>query len=194
VCHKQPVITCLGNRRLRLAAKIPFTVTVPAMFDLNPGVVPQGAQFQRIDVDSTGVTVIEDAIPVRYDDSWRRDRSAGTTAADMAQWLAHRPFLRDTRVTTRQVGGRTAWLVVGSLRSHAALPAVKGSDLKVAPTFVRPSNVGTFAAGVAPDLPGEFTLVDQPRAGVTVIWSWSYRGTPALLIRNRDMVTAILTG
>jgi hypothetical protein len=143
---------------------------------------------------TTGVTVIENAMPVRNDDSWQRDAGAGTTAADMAQWLANRPFLCDSRVTTRQVGGRTAWLVEGALRSHAILSAAKNPDLMVAPTFSGSATVGNFTAGVAPDLPGEFTLVDQPGGGVTVIWSWSYHGTPSLLTRNRAMVTAILTG
>jgi hypothetical protein len=193
VCH-EAAVTCLGSRRLRITNRIPVTVTVPSMFDLKPTVVPGGVEFYRNDVDTTGVTVIEDAMPVRNDYSWQRDPGAGTTATDMAQWLANRPFLRDTLVTTRQVGGRTAWLVEGALRSHATLSASKSADIMVAPTFSGATTPGNFTAGVAPDLPGEFTLVDQPGGGVTVIWSWSYRGTPSLLTRNRAMVTAILTG
>lgn len=191
VCH-QAGITCLGDRRLRIATPTTTTlkVTVPRTFKLEPTIVPRGIEFYRQDVDTTGVTVIEDAIPVRYARELHRDPAAGTTAAAMARWLAHRPFLRDTRVTTSRVGGRTSWYVQGSLRPQAALPVTKNSALMVAPTFVN----GPFIAGSAPDLPGEFTLIDQSGGGVTVIWSWTFQGNPSLLTGNRAMVYAILTG
>lgn len=186
---RQPAVTCLGNRRIRVATDIPVTVTVPSTFALQVFVVPQGLELYRRDVDRAGVTVIENARPVRYDGSWRRDPAAGRTAASMAHWLAGRPFLQGTRVTSRRVGGRTAWHVTGTFRPGAALPASKNlSD--VAPTFAR----GAFTSGVTPDLPGTFTLVDQPRGGVTVIWSWTYGGDRSLLPGNRVMVQALLRG
>jgi hypothetical protein len=42
--------------------------------------------------------------------------------------------------------------------------------------------------------PGELTLVDQPRGGITTIWSWTYSGQPSPLPGDRAMVTALLAG
>lgn len=187
---ERPDLECLGDRRLRALTARPLTFTVPPTFWLDAVVGPESFEVYRNDTELTGVTVLQGAIPVRYDDSWRRDRSAGTSAAQMAQWLAARPFLRSAHVSPRTVAGRRAWDVTGVLRRHAELPAAKPGDAPVAPTF----RAGSVRAGVAPGLRGAFTLVDQAGGGVTVIWSWTHTRHPERLAGNVAMVTAILAG
>lgn len=181
-------VRCLGDRRLRIRITPSVTVTVPSTFRLEPVVNRAGVEFYRLDVERAGVTLLQDAVPVRYDDSWKRDPAAGTTAHSMARWLAQRPFLRDTRLTPRQVAGRTAWLVTGRLRAGAVLSGARRA-FPVAPAFAS----GSFTAGVAPMLPGTFTLVDQPHGGVSVIWSWTNSSDRSQLVGNRPMVTALLS-
>jgi hypothetical protein len=187
-CH-DPLLRCLGDRRLRILLRHPFTVTVPGTFRLEPQVPgKRAAELYRSDVEQTGVTLMQDVVPVRDDDSWTRDPAAGTTARSMARWLRHRPYFQVARLTSRQVAGRTAWLVTGRVRADAFLSESRRAGFPVAPAF----RTGDVTSGVAPLLPGTFTLVDQPRGGVTVIWSWTVGADRTALPGNRPMVTALL--
>jgi hypothetical protein len=152
--------------------RTPVTITLPAGFNRHVNV--EGSQlFEAYPKRhfGTGVSVMENAVPVKYDGSWSRDPGAGSTAASVARWLSTRPFLTDTTVNRVSVGNLTGWQVTGDLRRGAALPASKEIG-PVAPTFAVPG--GT--AGYRPGLSGNYTLVDVPGAGVTVIWSWSANG------------------
>lgn len=174
-------IRCLGGGRFRVALTVPVTVTLPANF--------QGAfstrrkdllEDYRNDIETTGVSVGENAIPVRDDASWARDPAAGATAASVARWLATRPFLVHAALTPTSVGGLRAWRVSGQLKPGAALPALKNGSRMVAPTF-KSAMDSNSNAGYATDLTGEYTLLDVKGAGVTVIWSWTQgHGTRAL--------------
>ncbi len=89
----------------------------------------------------------------------------------MAIWLRDRPFLADATMTRTTVGGREAWRVSATLKPDAQLQAVKaGAGSAVAPTFV---GSGSTSAAYGDRLNGDYTLVDVPGAGVTVIWSWT---------------------
>jgi hypothetical protein len=186
---RQPDVTCLGGRRLRVDIAVPVTATLPRTFQPGVAVVPHGAEFYRADVWTTGVTVMDDARAMRYEGTWRRDSSAGTTARSMARRLASRPFLKDTTTTRRTLGSRTAWLVRGTLRPGAALPATK-AGAQVAPTFAN----GEFTAGVGPRLRGTYMLVDQPDGGVTVIWSWHFGQSRPQLGGNRELIDSLRLG
>ena len=96
---------------------------------------------------------------------------AGRTAESVARWLARGPFLEDTRLTATTLGGLSAWHVTGSLKAGARLPAIKAGN--AAPTF---RTTGSGQAAYGPLLSGEYTLVDVPGAGVTVVWSWTMSG------------------
>ena len=111
---------------------------------------------------------MEGAVPVRDDSSWTRDPAAGTTAASVAQWLAGRAFLQNTSIVRTRVGSLQAWRVTGSLRPGAPLPASKG-DFTVGPTFKNDA----ATAGFATNLTGDYTVLDVPGVGLTVIWSWT---------------------
>ena len=185
---RQTDVTCLGSRRLRVDIAVPVTATLPRTFQTSIRVVPRGAEFYRADAEATGVTVMENARAVRYDGTWRRDPGAGTSARSMARWLANRPFLTDTTITRRTLGSRTAWLVRGTLRPGAGLPATKAA--RVAPTFAN----GEFTAGVGPLLRGTYTLVDQPGGGVVVIWSWHFGQSRPLLAGNRELIDSLRIG
>jgi hypothetical protein len=182
-------VTCLGGRVLRVRLATPLTVRIPDSFQPQVLVSPRVAEFYRADVFTTGVTVVQSAAPMRYDASWERDATAGTTARSMAQWLAGRSFLTDTSLTRRSADGRTAWEVSGSYRSGAELPALKDGR-KVAPTF----SGGGATMGFAPSLVGTYTLVDQADGGVTVIWSWVFGSGPGDLAGNQVMVDEVLAG
>ena len=137
----------------------------------------------RGDVETTGVSVAENATPVRDDYSWARDQSAGTSAKSVATWLSKRPFLQHTAVVPTQVGGLPAWRVSGQLKPGARLLAHK-NDAPVAPTFI--DDGGQMA--YSPSLIGEYTLVDVPGAGLTVIWSWSLDHGPKALAGNQAFI------
>jgi hypothetical protein len=162
--------------------------TLPGNFQPSVTVAPRSAEFYRSDVWTTGVTVLENARAVRYDSTWRRDPAAGNSARSMARWLANRPFLTDTTTTRRTLGSRTAWLVRGTLRQGAPLPATKGSP--VAPTFANES----FTTGVGPRLRGTYTLVDQAGGGVTVVWSWQFGEGRLHLGGNRELIASLRIG
>jgi hypothetical protein len=137
----------------------------------------------RGDIDTTGVSVAENAIPVKDDYTWTRDPAAGTTAKSVATWLAHRPFLTNTALVPTHVGGLPAWRVSGQLKPGARLPALKDS-VKVAPTFL--NDIGHMA--YAPNLIGDYTLVAVPGAGITVIWSWSLDHGARALAGNQAFI------
>jgi hypothetical protein len=167
----QPRVTCLEGRRVRVALRIPLDMTLPDNFQDDVTTWgPQSVELYRRDLEQTGVTVYEDAVPVRYDASRTRDPAAGTTAASMARWLADRPYLAGTTLTQSTVAGRTVWHVTGTARDGAALPDRVAHNAAVV-TFAVP---GESVAWVSPVVTGSYTLADQPGGGVTVIWSWRY--------------------
>ena len=127
----------------------------------------------RTDVDKVGITIVEGARAVTYDDTWEADPSAGTDAPSVARWLADRPFFSDAVTTRITVGGLPAWRVTPTMRPGADLPVSKG--VPAAPTFA--GNGASMGSG--PDLDGEYVILDVPGAGLTVIWTWSATRAPA---------------
>jgi hypothetical protein len=186
-----PRVTCLdGRRRVRVDLRIPLTVTLPDNFE--DGVTtwgPRSVELYRSDIEHAGVTVYEDAVPVRYDASRTRAPAAGTTAASVARWLAARPYLTGTTLTRRTVAGRTGWQVTGIARAGAALPDRVGHN-DAAVTFAVP---GEGVSWVSPVVAGSYTLADQPGGGVTVIWSWRYGVDLPDLGEDRQVVDDLLT-
>jgi hypothetical protein len=181
-------ITCLGANRFRVALAVPVIVSLPDSFQ--GGFARYGSnavENYRSDRGTTGVTVLENARPVRYDSSWSRDPAAGKTAESMATWLSTRPFLAGARVIETTVGGRAAWRVAARLKPNATLPATKLGEGEVAPTFAR-ANV---SMGYSRTLLGDYTLLDVPGAGVTVIWSWTLSHPRAALAGNRPYVDGL---
>jgi hypothetical protein len=186
-----PEVRCLGANRFRFVdLPVPITLTLPADFQRDFTVRTEVIEGARSDIDTTGVSVNERAVPVRYDRSWTRDPSAGTTAASMARWLSQRPFLIHTTLTRTTVGGRPAWHVTGDLKPGASLPAPKERG-NVAPTFGRDYN---DSMGYRADLTGQYTLLDIPGAGVTVIWSWTVDHGNHALIANQAFIDGLSFG
>ena len=184
------LITCLGGGRYRVALSAPVIMTLPANFQGAFALLDSGVlEDYRSDVDSTGVTVMENAIPVKYDTSWSRDPAAGNSAASMARWLSQRPFLVHATLTQTTVGGRLAWRVTASLKPGAQLPAIHGTG-PVAPTFTE----GTAREGYNNALLGEYTLLDVPGGGVTVIWSWNDSHNRQALAGNQTYVDDLSFG
>lgn len=187
-----PEIKCIGANRLRfIGLPAPITVNPPANFHRQFTVETDAIEAYRNDVATTGVAVTENATPVKYGPTaWVRDPNAGSTAASMARWLSHRPFLVHTALTRTTVGGLPAWQVSGDLKPNAALPASKvGGD--VAPTFGHSYNEGF---GYRADLTGQYTLLDVPKAGVTVIWSWTLNHDASALTQNQAFIDGLSFG
>ncbi|MDQ1605078.1 MAG: hypothetical protein QOE01_2923 [Actinomycetota bacterium] len=103
----------------------------------------------------------------------------------MAVWLRGRPFLRNATLTRTTVDGRPAWRVSAQL-----LPATKAGLDNVAPTFKGRS--GTEGYNRA--LTGDYTLVQLPHAGVTVIWSWAFEHSRARLAGNQAYIDGLSFG
>jgi hypothetical protein len=189
VC-KTPRIVCLGNLEFRVGLTVPVTVTLPANFEGAFSLLDKGVlEDYRTDSDKTGVTVFENAVPVKDDDSWSPDLTAGATAKSMAIWLSKRPFLTAAHITPTTVGGRTAWLVSAELRPGVLLPADKDGQA-AGPTF----KDGRATAGYTKILIGQYTLLDVPHAGVTVIWSWSESDAAHPLVGNQAYVDGLRFG
>lgn len=184
------VVTCLGDGRFRVALAAPVVVSVPQNFTTDFS-VPDMAwmEIYRKDFPTVGVTILENPVPVRDDDSWTRDVSAGTTARSEATWLANRPFLTHTELTRTVVGGRTAWRVSGVLKPGAKLLAWKESHA-AAPTFA----LSTSTTGYWPGLVSEYTFVDVPNSGVTVIWSWAVNEHTRVLKDNQPLIDGLQFG
>jgi hypothetical protein len=184
-------IVCLGGNTFRVAVTVPVTVTLPANFGDLIRFGETSFESYRTDLDSSGVTVMEDAVPVRNDASWSRDPSAGDSAAAMATWLSKRPFLSGATLTPTTVDGRPAWRVSAVLKPHAPLRAVKLQEGAVAPTFTN-GNVTTM--GYSRSLRGDYTLLDVPGAGVTVVWSWTLAPRSTPLGDNRPFIDGLRWG
>lgn len=184
-------IFCVGAGQLRVVLPVPATVTLPENFTDVVRLGDNSFEAYQIDVRFAGVTVLENAVPVRNDDSWSRDPRAGTTASAMAHWLATRPFLTGAEVSATMVDGRTAWRVTGALKAGAALRAVKPGEGAVAPTFIEFHAAGAYnhtTMGYNGTLSGDYTLLDVPGAGVTVLWSWVLGVPRTQLAANRAFI------
>ena len=183
-------VTCLGSGRYRFALGAPVTITLPDNFGDDFSVDQPGMlEMYRNDLETTGVSIMENPTPVRNDGSWSRDATAGDTAKSVARWLAKRPFLTNTHVIRTNVGGLPAWRVTGTLKPHAKLAARKDSQM-VAPTFT----LGAPKAAYWPEIVGEYTLVDVPTSGVTVIWSWALNQHLRVLKDNQALIDTLSFG
>jgi hypothetical protein len=184
----RPTVVHLGGNRYRITLPVPVTLRVPANFGRGFNLTRTAFDAYRSDVDQTGVSILEHAIPVKNAPLWVRDPSAGTTAASVARWLSHRPFLTHTEVTRGRVDGHDAWRVTGALKPGARLRAHK-TLLPTAPVFRGVAPRIGYQAGVR----SQFTLLDLPRVGLTVIWSWTYE-RPQTLQANAGFISGISFG
>jgi hypothetical protein len=181
-------IFCVGTDQRRIVLPVPITVTLPDSFDEVVRLGDNSFESYRTNIDAAGVTVMENAVPVRNDASWTRDPHGGTTAMDMANWLGKRPFLMEARVVATTVDGRPAWRVTASLKPAAPLRAVKLQEGAVAPTF---TDGGETTMAYNRTLSGEYTLLDIPGAGVTVVWSWALHAPRSQLAGNRSFIDGL---
>jgi hypothetical protein len=182
----EPRISCLGDRRVLVGLRVPVEVDVPESFVGR--MLLTGASMvedYRTDVDKVGITIVEGARAVTYDDTWETDPSAGTDGPSVARWLADRPFFSDAVTTRITVSGLPAWRVTPTMRRGAELPVSKG--IPAAPTFAGNGS----AMGSGPDLDGEYVILDVPGAGLTVIWTWSTQQGPDVLAESRRYVDAL---
>jgi hypothetical protein len=189
----QPLITCPhgGGRWIRVALIDPVELSSAAT---NFEAFPRIFSVDLLDAYRTGVrhntgfTVVERAVPVRNSSQWSRDPAAGSTARSIATWLAHRPFLQPTTAVPVSVGGWPAWRVRVVRRDGARMTASR-NDEPVAPLFRNPSGA---RVGVAPNLPGEITLLRSPAGhGVIAIWSWTTSPQTSVLAGSRLMIDSL---
>jgi len=167
-------VSCLGAGRYRIDMTVPMTVTLPSGYQ---GAFRQFSpdsfeDYRTDDTWSGGVTFMENAKPAADDATWSQDPAGGSTADSMATWFTQRPFLTDAAKVPVTVDGMHGWLLTGSVRPGARLPADKAGEA-AGPTFF---TLGATAA-ITPNLKGKYVVLDTPGAGVTVIWFWSSDGS-----------------
>jgi hypothetical protein len=190
---EQPLITCPhgGGHWVRVALIDPVELSsTTSDFEAYPRIF----SVDLLDAYRTGVTynsgftVVERAVPVRNTSQWSRAPAAGSTARSIATWLAHRPFLQPTTAVPVSLGGRPAWRVRTVLRDGSRMTASR-NDEPVAPLFRNPTGA---RVGVAPDLPGEITLLPSPAGhGVIAVWSWTLSPRASVLVGSRLMIGSL---
>lgn len=189
--QRSPQTTLSSSAPAIVELPLPVTIHAPANFLEHTNQFGTSCvEAYRNDVNGTGVTVMENARPERYDSSGSRDPAAGRDAASMAQWLSSRPFLTHTSVKQVYVDGIAGgWRVTGDLKSGARLPLEKSHSGRVAPTFADDG----CTAGFGRELYGSYTLYDRG-PGVTVIWSWTIEKNHALIDGNQAFIDGLRFG
>jgi hypothetical protein len=172
-------ITCLGGRTVRADLVAPVTVTLPSSIT-GDDAQTTGTEFE-VYVDShsnsgvSGVTVLEGAVPTQADDPSKPDPTASTTAKAAATWLAARPFVQPTTPVRTTLDGVPAYRVHVVLKPGSRLTGPGKANESSASTF---SSGESWAAVTASMHDATYYLLDLPHVGLTVVWSWSFGGSP----------------
>jgi len=165
---------CTSATRTRIDLKVPVTVTVAAGFTRMYGLPGASMVFFSDSPPSRamepGVLVQEGAVPIWLDPAvaprlgyavtTARDPSAGSTPDSVAHWLATRPYLRVTSLSSTTLGGVPAVRLDIQRNDKYAYPY--GAFLPVFdanPTWL---DTGQHA---------RLWLLDLPDVGLTLVWS-----------------------
>ena len=111
------------------------------------------------------------------------------TAKSQARWLANRPFLTQTHLTRTVVVDAPPGGSTGALRPGAKLLAGRSRS-----SSRRRSALSASTAGYWPGLVAEYTFVDVPNSGVTVIWSWAVNEHTRVLKDNQALIDTLSFG
>ncbi len=189
--------TCTGQR-ITVNMAVPFSWSPSSHFDPYLHYVPDRTDTRLLLVQSDrsdsgvrgGVTVLEDVEPLKYTRLTVEDTTAGKGANALAAWLSRRPYLDTSPPRQTSVDGLHAWTVQARLkRARQQGPSTCNYGFVCAALFAARDGEGAFL-GIWNDLVGNYTFVDVPGAGTTVIWSWTF-GDSAALAGNQPLVNSI---
>jgi hypothetical protein len=190
VCQRARV-TCLGDRTYTFALDSPVTWQIPRGYGVDSG---NGATSFMVESysqrSSAGVTVMEGVRAASRNSPTANPRVPANAKA-FVQWVASRSFLDASAVRRVTFDGRVGWRVRVDLKRHA--DGGHGRCTVTAPT--QPCHAITYQdgaiTGLWSDLSAEYTAVDVPGGGTTVVWSWAFGHDRPALARNRAVVNAI---
>ncbi|HEY7043979.1 MAG TPA: hypothetical protein VH419_09960 [Nocardioidaceae bacterium] len=192
-----PYLRCTAGGRITMQMPVPVSWTVGPQFDREPQALVDsgtsqvylGENYQR---DATaGVTVAEGVQPVRATSQAEPASGVPADARSVAQWVADRPFLDASAVQHTTVDGVDAWTVRAATRdpSRQGVARCNGGRFTCMPLL----SLTKFPAdtlGVWDTMISQYTFVDLPGAGVTMIWSWSFDGERSF-VANQQVVDSI---
>lgn len=170
-------VSCLGGRTYTVALDAPVTWTLPRGFE-----APYSGSPSRDSVETyyrggrAGVTVLEHVRAATASATPRAVPGVGT-AEELANWIANRPFLSSSSITSGELDGHRTWSVdVEVPRGVPEGPATCNARLACYPVLFQADRTSFWTAGAWPDITSRYTVLDQPGAGITVVWSWSNEG------------------
>jgi hypothetical protein len=192
VCTRARV-TCLGDRTYTFALDSPVTWQIPRGYGVDSGGGASSFMVESYALrqgPSAGVTVME-GVRAASRNSPTPDPRVPANARGFVHWVASRSFLDTSAVRRVTFDGRVAWRVGVDLKRHAG--GGHGRCTVTAPT--QPCHAITYQdgaiTGLWSDMSAEYTAVDVPGGGTTVVWSWAFGHDRAALPRNRAVVNAI---
>jgi len=191
-CQEQTTVHCLDGGRVEVDASTSFTVRLPDTFapqlSPNKGTATVDA-FRDNASDVAGVTFLDSVGPGR--------RQTVMSAAELARWVAARPYLDADAPVRTSVDGRAAWQVtVRVARAPARLVgACDGSPELCWPLLGAHHRPGEpWVTGPRPDMVSRYTFVSLPAGRPLGIWSWAYADSLASLDDNDELIASIRLG
>ena len=186
---------CLGPATYRFSLTRPVTWHVPGGYQVSsaeptPWTVQVQAQrgqqgggpYQYDTV--AGVTVLE-GVRAASANGADASRVAGTPQA-LVSWLAARPYLHASSVTSTRMDGHPAWQVRVALVGRGGDgPARCHGTVACYPLTVTPDG---RVHGIWGSMVADLTAFRLPRAGTTLVWSWAFSHDQAALARNESAV------
>ena len=189
--ERPPAADCLPAGRVHVEASTPFSVEVPASFRPpfpNADTVTVDA-FRTNTPESTGVTFLDRVGAGRH--------SATMTAAELAHWVASRPYLHHESPVRTTVGGRPAWQIAVSVtRAPLRLAAACNGTGELCWPMLGSRRAGAppWVTGPRPDMVSRYTFVDLPSGRTLGIWSWSYSDDFSSLAGNDELIRSVHFG
>ena len=190
---------CLGPATYRFALTRPVTWHIPGGYrvsSLEPTPWMVQAEAQRGEQGGgpyqydtvAGVTVLEGVRAASADGQAAASQVADTPQA-LVSWLAARPYLHASPITSTRMEGLPAWHVRVALADLGGNgPAVCNDKVACYPLTVTPDR---RMNGIRGSMVADFTAFRLPGAGTTVVWSWALSHDQAALVRNRSAVQGL---
>ncbi len=185
--HAQPYcppdvrVTCLGHNTYRYPLVRPVDWKIPTNFGVGSSTVtPFAVESYRDDghPGQSGVTVMERARAWSPDGKGPAAGVADTPQA-LVHWVASRPFLTTGPVRTTTLDGHRAWQVRATLAPHVPPGPANWNGPRCYAVVSQPVSERDMSC-LHGDFVSEYTAIRLPRAGTTLVWSWSVGPNPRL--------------
>lgn len=183
-------VTCLGGRRYQFDLDHPVHWRIPRGFGVNSGTGTTSFEVESYTRSgSAGVTVMEHVTAASQKTPTSPAPGFPATAAGFTAWLASRPYFDATVPRSTTLAGHDAWQVRLTRQGGATVGPARclGNT-----TPCRAVTSDPTVTGVWGDMVADYTAIDLPGGGTTVVWSWAFgNDARAALARNRELVRGI---